>query len=146
MFCSFKANRAYPHIIHSFWRFISVKQPYYWYSLIPLRPGDNRDPAGNSWKGRAEIKSPLAIPAQLLHTIGQLAPRQDISENWTELESGEIFGGRECCLWVSRCAQAMNVSLTFLQDDFCVCDSLFPWPSAALSPLSSIWITRHALE
>ena len=29
---------------------------------------------------------------------------------------------------------------------FCVCDSLPPWPSAGLFVLSSIWITRHALE
>lgn len=35
-------------IIHSFRTFISVKKSYYWYSLIPLIPGGNRDPAGNS--------------------------------------------------------------------------------------------------
>jgi len=32
--------------------------------------------------------------------------------------SGETFGGVECCLWVSRCVQAMNVILTILEEYF----------------------------
>lgn len=67
-----------------------------------------------------------AIPVQLLHTIGCLARCQDIAENWAESESGDIFGGRECRLCVSRCVQTMNMIHIFLEDDFCVCDSLFP--------------------
>lgn len=71
---------------------------------------------------------------------------QRIEQNWKVVKHLVL----ECVVcvhvWVSRCVQRMHVIFPFLEDDFCFCDSHFPQPSVALFLLSSIWITRHALE
>lgn len=60
-------------------------------------------------EGGQRLNLQPAIPVQLLHTISCLARCQDIAENWAESESGDIFGGRECRLRVSRCVQTRNM-------------------------------------
>lgn len=118
-------------------------KPYYRFFLILLKRGDNRDPVGNCQKG-AEIKSLLATSThnRLTGSLPRHRSELDrIGERWNVWWQGLL------CVWESLGVCTGN-ECEFRTPGgwFCVCDSLFPWPSVGLFSLSSIWITRHALE
>lgn len=118
--CKKIKNRTHSCMIHSLERLTSFNLTIS-FTHFNIRTADNWDPAGNSWGSRDYT------PATYFYIlIVWLAHWQDIIENWPELRSTDMFGGRECCLWVSRCVQMVNVIHRFLEDDFVFVTPSFP--------------------